>query len=246
MRRFAGLALCLIFGTAQADTVAVAVAANFTAPMQEIAPLFAKATGHEAQLSSGATGKFYAQINNGAPFDVLLSADASTPTKLANEKMAVAGSQFTYAKGQLVLWSAQTGYVDNAGEVLKTGTWRHIAIANPKLAPYGAAAQETLQKLNLADSVAQRTVLGENIGQTYQFAASGNAELGFVAASQVMKDGKLQSGSAWIVPAELYSPIRQDAIVLQRASSNPAAQALLDYLKGPQARAIMQSYGYAF
>lgn len=149
MRRFAGLALCLIFGTAQADTVAVAVAANFTAPMQEIAPLFAKATGHEAQLSFGATGKFYAQINNGAPFDVLLSADASTPTRLANEKMAVAGSQFTYARGQLVLWSAKAGYVDNAGEVLKTGTWRHIAIANPKLAPYGAAAQEALQKLNL-------------------------------------------------------------------------------------------------
>lgn len=246
MRRFAGLALCLIFGTAQADTVAVAVAANFTAPMQEIAPLFAKATGHEAQLSFGATGKFYAQINNGAPFDVLLSADASTPTKLANEKMAVAGSQITYAKGQLVLWSAQAGYVDNAGEVLKTGTWRHIAIANPKLAPYGAAAQETLQKLNLADSAAQRTVLGENIGQTYQFAASGNAELGFVAASQVMKDGKLQSGSAWIVPAELYSPIRQDGIVLQRASGNPAAQALLDYLQGPEARAIIQSYGYSF
>lgn len=246
MRRFAGLALCLIFGTAQADTVAVAVAANFTAPMQEIAPLFAKATGHEAQLSFGATGKFYAQINNGAPFDVLLSADASTPTKLANEKMAVASSQITYAKGQLVLWSAQAGYVDNAGEVLKTGTWRHIAIANPKLAPYGAAAQEALQKLNLADSAAQRTVLGENIGQTYQFAASGNAELGFVAASQVMKDGKLQSGSAWIVPAELYSPIRQDAIVLQRASGNPAAQALLDYLQGPEARAIMQSYGYTF
>ncbi|VUZ26530.1 Molybdate-binding protein ModA [uncultured Comamonas sp.] len=246
MRRFAGLALCLIFGTAQADTVAVAVAANFTAPMQEIAPLFAKATGHEAQLSFGATGKFYAQINNGAPFDVLLSADASTPTKLANEKMAVASSQITYAKGQLVLWSAQAGYVDNAGEVLKTGTWRHIAIANPKLAPYGAAAQEALQKLNLADSAAQRTVLGENIGQTYQFAASGNAELGFVAASQVMKDGKLQSGSAWIVPAELYSPIRQDGIVLQRASSNPAAQALLDYLQGPEARAIIQSYGYSF
>lgn len=246
MRRFAGLALCLIFGTAQADTVAVAVAANFTAPMQEIAPLFAKATGHEAQLSFGATGKFYAQINNGAPFDVLLSADASTPTKLANEKMAVAGSQITYAKGQLVLWSAQAGYVDNAGEVLKTGTWRHIAIANPKLAPYGAAAQEALQKLNLADSAAQRTVLGENIGQTYQFAASGNAELGFVAASQVMKDGKLQSGSAWIVPAELYSPIRQDGIVLQRASGNPAAQALLDYLQGPEARAIIQSYCYSF
>ena len=246
MRHWFGLMVCLFFGTAQADTVAVAVAANFTAPMQEIAPLFAKATGHEAQLSFGATGKFYAQIKNGAPFDVLLSADASTPTKLAAENMAVASSQITYAKGQLVLWSAQAGYVDNAGEVLKSGTWRHIAVANPKLAPYGAAAQEVLQQLQLADSAAQRTVLGENIGQTYQFVASGNAELGFVAASQVMKNGQLQSGSAWVVPATLYSPIRQDGIVLQRASANPAAQALLDYLQGPEARTIMQAYGYAF
>ena len=126
---------------AQADTVAAAVAANFSAPMQAIAPLFAQATGHEAQLSFGATGKFYAQINNGAPFDVLLSADSSTPSKLAAEKAAVAASQITYAQGQLLLWSAQPGYVDGAGAVLKTGTWKHLALANPKLAPYGAAGQ---------------------------------------------------------------------------------------------------------
>ena len=227
---------------AQADTVAAAVAANFSAPMQAIAPLFAQATGHEAQLSFGATGKFYAQINNGAPFDVLLSADSSTPSKLAAEKAAVATSQITYAQGQLLLWSAQPGYVDGAGAVLKTGTWKHLALANPKLAPYGAAGQEVLQQLGV--DATGRTVLGENIAQTYQFVASGNAQLGFVAAPQVMKDGQLQSGSAWVIPQALYSPIRQDAIVLEHGRNNPAAQALLDYLQTPAARAIMQAYGY--
>ena len=226
----------------QADTVAAAVAANFSAPMQAIAPLFAQATGHEAQLSFGATGKFYAQINNGAPFDVLLSADSSTPSKLAAEKAAVAASQITYAQGQLLLWSAQPGYVDGAGAVLKTGTWKHLALANPKLAPYGAAGQEVLQQLGV--DATGRTVLGENIAQTYQFVASGNAQLGFVAAPQVMKDGQLQSGSAWVIPQALYSPIRQDAIVLEHGRNNPAAQALLDYLQTPAARAIMQAYGY--
>lgn len=234
--------MALVLGNAQADTVAVAVAANFTAPIQAIAPLFTQASGHEVQLSFGATGKFYAQIKNGAPFDVLLSADSSTPTKLAAENLAVASSQMTYAQGQLLLWSAQAGYVDDAGAVLKTGHWRHLALANPKLAPYGAAGQEVLQQLGVDAS--ERTVLGENIGQTYQFVASGNAQLGFVAASQVMKDGQLQSGSAWFIPATLYSPIRQDAIVLERGRNNPAAQALLDYLQTPAARAVMQSYGY--
>ena len=222
--------------------MAAAVAANFSAPMQAIAPLFAQATGHEAQLSFGATGKFYAQINNGAPFDVLLSADSSTPSKLAAEKAAVAASQITYAQGQLLLWSAQPGYVDGAGAVLKTGTWKHLALANPKLAPYGAAGQEVLQQLGV--DATGRTVLGENIAQTYQFVASGNAQLGFVAASQVMKDGQLHSGSAWVIPQALYSPMRQDAIVLEHGRNNPAAQALLDYLQTPAARAIMQAYGY--
>ena len=235
-------ALVLFTSPAQADTVAAAVAANFSAPMQAIAPLFAQATGHEAQLSFGATGKFYAQINNGAPFDVLLSADSSTPSKLAAEKKAVAASQITYAQGQLLLWSAQPGYVDGAGAVLKTGTWKHLALANPKLAPYGAAGQEVLQQLGV--DATGRTVLGENIAQTYQFVASGNAQLGFVAAPQVMKDGQLQSGSAWVIPQALYSPIRQDAIVLEHGRNNPAAQALLDYLQTPAARAIMQAYGY--
>lgn len=244
MQKLLGCCAALVLSTspAQADTVAAAVAANFSAPMQAIAPLFAQATGHEAQLSFGATGKFYAQINNGAPFDVLLSADSSTPSKLAAEKKAVATSQITYAQGQLLLWSAQPGYVDGAGAVLKTGTWKHLALANPKLAPYGAAGQEVLQQLGV--DATGRTVLGENIAQTYQFVASGNAQLGFVAAPQVMKDGQLQSGSAWVIPQALYSPIRQDAIVLEHGRNNPAAQALLDYLQTPAARAIMQAYGY--
>ena len=195
MQKLLGCCAALVLSTspAQAGIVAAAVAASFRAPVQAIAPLFAQATGHEAQLSFGATGKFYAQINNGAPFDVLLSADSSTPSKLAAEKKAVATSQITYAQGQLLLWSAQPGYVDGAGAVLKTGTWKHLALANPKLAPYGAAGQEVLQQLGV--DATGRTVLGENIAQTYQFVASGNAQLGFVAASQVMKDGQLQSGS---------------------------------------------------
>jgi len=231
---------------AQADEVAVAVAANFTAPMQKIAAQFEKDTGHKASLSFGATGKFYAQINNGAPFGILLAADDTTPEKLAKEGKAVDASRFTYAIGQLVLWSKQANYVDDKGQVLKTGDYQHIAIANPKLAPYGLAAMQTLDKLGLTAQVQPRVVQGENIGQTYQFAASGNAQLGFVALSQVMEGGQLREGSAWIVPEAMHEPIRQDAIVLNSAKDNPAAKALMEYLKGDKARAVIKSYGYAF
>lgn len=248
-RRFAPLALSLFAAfaaSAHAGEVSVAVAANFTAPMQKIAAEFEKDSGHKAVLSFGATGKFYAQINNGAPFGILLAADDTTPAKLAQEGKGVAASRFTYAIGQLVLWSKQAGYVDDKGTVLKTGDYRHIAIANPKLAPYGLAAMETLKNLGLTDQVTPKIVQGENIGQTYQFAASGNAQLGFVALSQVMEDGKLREGSAWIVPSAMHEPIRQDAIVLDSAKDNAAATALMDYLKGDKARAIIKSYGYAF
>ena len=231
---------------AQADEVAVAVAANFTAPMQKIAAQFEKDTGHKASLSFGATGKFYAQINNGAPFGILLAADDTTPEKLAKEGKAVDASRFTYAIGQLVLWSKQANYVDDQGQVLKTGDYQHIAIANPKLAPYGLAAMQTLGKLGLTAQVQPKIVQGENIGQTYQFAASGNAQLGFVALSQVMEDGRLREGSAWVVPEAMHEPIRQDAIVLNSAKDNAAAKALMEYLKGDKARAIIKSYGYAF
>ena len=240
------LITALFTGAAHAETISVAVASNFTAPMQKIAAQFEKDTGHKAELSFGATGKFYAQISNGAPFGILLAADDKTPAKIAQEGKGDAASRFTYSIGKLVLWSKQDGYVDANGEVLKTGKFQHVAIANPKLAPYGLAAEQTLTKLNLLDAIKPKFVQGENIGQTYQFAATGNAELGFVALSQVMEDGKIKAGSAWVVPAEMHEPIRQDAIVLNNAKDNVAAKALMDYLKGDKARAIISAYGYAF
>ena len=244
VRRFcAALLFCLPL-TALADDVQVAVAANFTAPMQKIAAAFARDTGHRAVLAFGATGKFYAQIRNGAPFDVLLSADDSTPARLEREQFAVPGSRFTYAIGTLVLWSPRQGYVDAEGRVLADGTFRHLAIANPKTAPYGAAALAALERLGLREQLQRRFVQGENIAQTHQFVASGNAELGFIALSQVIGDGQVASGSGWVVPADYHQPIRQDAQLLRRARDNPAALALLDYLKGDTARAVIREYGY--
>jgi molybdate transport system substrate-binding protein len=229
---------------AQAEEVQVAVAANFTAPAKLIAARFEKETGHKAVLSFGATGKFYAQIRNGAPFEVLLAADDRTPAKLEEEGVAVPDSRFTYAVGQLVLWSAQPDLVDDAGEVLGKGDFKHLAIANPKTAPYGAAAIETLTALNLLEAVEPKLVQGENIAQTHQFVMSGNAELGFVALSQVWKDGKLAAGSAWVVPEALHQPIRQDAVLLDPGAGNAAAIAWLDFLKGEKARAVIQAFGY--
>lgn len=245
-RRCAALLLALTpLAAAQAGEVQVAVAANFTAPMQAIAAEFAKDTGHRALLSFGATGKFYAQIHHGAPFEVLLAADDATPAKLESEGATLAGSRFTYAIGTLVLWSATPGYVDDQGAVLKKDQFKHLALANPKTAPYGVAAQATLAKLGIAAETLQgRLVLGENISQTHQFVATGNAELGFIALSQVYKDGKVASGSAWIVPAEYHAPIRQDAVILAKGKDNPAAAALVDYLKGPKATALIRAYGY--
>ncbi len=232
-------------GPLQAAEVQVAVAANFTAPMQQIAAEFEKDSGHKAVLAFGATGKFYAQIANGAPFELFLAADDTTPAKLELEKRAVPGSRYTYAVGKLALWSPQAQAVDPQGQVLNSGNFRYLAIANPKTAPYGAAAIETLAKLQLLDKVQARFVQGENIAQTLQFVASGNAELGFVALSQVYKDGKLNSGSAWIVPDKLHEPIYQDLVLLGKGQDNPAASALHAYLKGDKARRIIQSFGYA-
>lgn len=240
------VAFLLLTTSAFADEVQVAVAANFTAPMQEIAPEFERATGHKVLASYGATGKFYAQIKHGAPFDVLLSADEATPTRLAAEGAALAETQFTYARGKLVLWSAKADLVDDKGEVLKGGNFEHIALANPKLAPYGAAAVEVLKGLGLHDSLEPKFVTAENIGQSFQFVKSGNAPLGFVAMSQVTKDNKLTEGSAWVVPADLYQPIKQDAILLEKGKGNPAADALLEYLQSDAARAVISAYGYAF
>lgn len=239
------LTAILLSCASRAGEVQVAVAANFTAPMQAIAAEFEKDTGHRAMVAYGATGKFYAQIRNGAPFEVFLAADDSTPRRLEAEGAGVPGSRFTYAIGTLVLWSPKAGYVDDRGQVLKAGAFRHLALANPKTAPYGTAAMATLARLGVSEEALQgRVVLGENISQTHQFVASGNAELGFIALSQVYRDGKIADGSAWIVPGEYHEPIRQDAIILARGKDNPAAAALVEYLKGPKATALIRSYGY--
>lgn len=241
---------CGLMGAAQADEVQVAVAANFTAPMQKIAAAFEKDTGHKAVLSFGATGKFYAQIRNGAPFGVLLAADDETPARLLKEGMGVTGSAFTYAIGQLVLWSSQSGVVDEQAVVLgalASGKLSgKMALADPKLAPYGAAAMQVMDKRGLTDKLRPHFVTGENIGQTFQFVKTGNATLGFVALSQVMVDGKISTGSAWVVPANLHDPIRQDALLLKTAEANPAAKALLQYLRTDAARAVIRAYGYQF
>ncbi|MEH6434024.1 molybdate ABC transporter substrate-binding protein [Massilia sp. DD77] len=240
---------CLLAGfactlSARAGEVQVAVAANFTAPMQAIVARFEQDTGHKALLAFGATGKFYAQVRNGAPFEVLLAADDDTPARLENEGQAVAGTRFTYAVGRLVLWSARAKLVDGRGEVLKSPDFRHLAIANPKTAPYGAAAITVLDRLGLRAAVQPRIVQGESIAQAYQFASTGNAELGFVALAQVWRDGKFTAGSGWIVPAHLHQPIRQDAVLLAKGRANPAASALLAYLRSAKAQALIRSFGY--
>ena len=235
---------CSAFTSAQADEVQVAVAANFTAPIQAIASDFEKDTGHKLIAAYGATGQFYTQIKNGAPFEVFLAADDSTPEKLEKEGDIVPGSRFTYAVGTLALWSAKDGYIDGTDKTLIGNQYKHLSIANPKAAPYGLAATQVLAKLDLTDKVKNKIVEGQNITQAYQFVSTGNAELGFVALSQIYKDGKVTSGSAWIVPAELHDPIKQDAVILNKGKDNPAAKALVDYLKGPKAAAVIKSYGY--
>lgn len=228
----------------QADEVSVAVAANFAGPLAKIGDGFSAATGHTLKVSSGATGKFYSQIVAGAPFEVLIAADDETPRKLVAEGYAVTGSNFTYAIGKLVLWSAQPGYVDDQGAVLATGTYAHLAIANPKLAPYGQAGAEVLKARGLGEAIAPKLVTAESIAQAYQFVATGNAELGFVALSQVAVPGKPVTGSYWLVPPSLYGEIRQDAVLLKAGEKNPAAAALLAYLKSPAAKTVIQSWGY--
>jgi molybdate transport system substrate-binding protein len=242
--------LLLLAGLAHAaDAVAaevkVAVASNFTAPMKVLAREFELATGHTALLAFGATGQFYAQIKNGAPFALLLSADDTTPALLAQEGLARAESRFTYAMGRLVLWSKRPNLVDRDGQVLKTNRFQKLAIANPKLAPYGAAAMEVLNRMGLSTSLASRIVEGSNISQAYQFVASENAELGFVALSQVLEHGKMREGSGWVVPSNLHAPIQQDAILLSRGQDQEAAKALMNFLRSERAREVITSFGYA-
>jgi molybdate transport system substrate-binding protein len=240
----AAISVVLFASPARASDVQVAVAANFAQPMKRIAEAFGRDTGHRVVVVTGATGTFFAQIEQGAPFDVFLAADQATPERLVVDGFAVGESRFTYGLGVLVLWSARAGYVDAGGAVLSKGDFRHLAIANPKLAPYGVAAINTLESLGLLDGLRPKLVQGQSIAQAVLFVASGNAELGFVALSQVAAPDAPLAGSYWVVPADLYPPITQDAVLLKRGTSNPAANALCQYLKGTRARDIIRSYGY--
>jgi molybdate transport system substrate-binding protein len=236
------LAVSLVASPVVAGTLRVAVASNFAATLQDLAQAFEKQTGHRVLVAPGSTGKHYAQIRHGAPFDLFFAADSRRPKLLETAGLAVAGSRFTYARGRVVLWSPRPGYVDTAGEVLTSDTYRHLAIANPKLAPYGVAAREVLERRGLWAALQSRLVRGENIAQTYQFVKSGNAELGFVARSQIQRPGKGPAGSWWLVPETAYTPIDQQVIQL---SEKAVAGDFLRYVQSDAARAIIRGYGYA-
>ncbi len=229
---------------ARAAEVQVAVAANFSGTMKVLSQVFEQESGHQARIITGATGKFYAQIKNGAPFQVLLAADAQTPMLLEQEGFAVPGSRFTYALGRLVLWSKQTDLVDTQGDVLRSARFKRLAIADPRLAPYGAAAVQVLEHMGAMAQVKDRLVQGDSVAQAYQFVASGNAELGFIASSQLVVNGQPKVGSSWLVPESLHSPLRQDAVLLKSGQANPAAIALMVFLQSSRARAVMREHGY--
>lgn len=237
-------ALLFIAGSLHAAEAQVAVAANFAEPIKAVAAVLEKTTGHTLKISVGATGGLYAQIRNGAPFDAMLAADTKTPAQLEADGLAQPGSRFTYANGKLVLWSADAARVDGQGSVLKGTGFRKLAVANPKTAPYGAAAIEVIDKLGLSASLTPKLVQGESIGQTYNFAFTGNAEVAFVAMSQVLEGGRLKGGSMWVVPQTLYKPIQQDAVLLKKGANNEAAKALMTLLQSPNIKTLIRSYGY--
>ena len=236
------LAVLLVAASeAEADEVKIAVATNFVGAMNALVERFAETSGHTVLVSSGSTGGHYAQIKNGAPFDAFFSADSERPRLLEAEGVAVPGSRFRYAVGRVALWSTRAGYVDADGEVLGTGDFRHLAIANPELAPYGAAARDVLMARGLWDRLQPRLVTGQDIGQAYSFVQTGNAELGFVAWAQIKQPRGEILGSYWLVPESLHRPIEQEAVLLRDV---PAARALLEFVRGLEAREIIRSYGY--
>ena len=239
------LALFVSVATHAAE-VKVVVAANFAQTLKEIGTVFEQDTGHKLAITQGSTGKLYAQISQGAPFEVLLSADDETPEKLITEGKAITGTRFTYAIGRLALWSPKPDLVDEGGQVLKTDKFRFLAIANARVAPYGRAAVQVMQKLGVLTSIEPRVVQGESITQTFQFVSTGNAQLGFVALSQINENGKLKSGSAWIVPENMHEQLRQDAVLLNPGKDSAAASALLNFLKSDKAKKIIASHGYQF
>jgi molybdate transport system substrate-binding protein len=237
----AGLLALLAGRYATADEITVAVATNFTNAMNTLVERFEQRTGHRVLVSPGSTGNHYAQIRSGAPFDAFFSADAERPRLLENDGLIVPGSRFRYAVGRIALWSPRAGYVDDAGRVLQEGDFRHLAIANPDVAPYGAAAREVLQALGVWERLQPRLVRGQDIGQAYSFVHTGNAELGFMAWAQLQKpDGEI-GGSYWLVPETLHEPIAQEAVLLREV---PAAKALMEFVRSSEAREIIRSYGY--
>jgi len=240
----AALALSTAATLACADQAQIAVAANFTAPMKAIIAAFEEDTDHEVKASYGSTGKLYAQIKNGAPFEALLAADQKRPMLLEEEDVAAPGSRFTYAIGSLVLWSADADLVEDGPALLKAGDFNKLSVANPKLAPYGEAAMQTMEALGVKEALEPKLVMGENIAQTYQFVDTGNAKVGFVALSQVMAGGEITKGSGWIVPGDLHEPIRQDAVILESGKDNSAVTELIAYLQGDKARGIIHAFGY--
>jgi molybdate transport system substrate-binding protein len=227
-------------GQAQAAEINVAVAANFTEPAKEIAVAFKQRTGHDAVLSFGSSGQFYSQITQGAPFHVLLSADDARPKKLVEDGLAVPESRLTYAIGKLVLWSKTPDLVKGE-ETLKAAAFAKLSICSPAAAPYGAAAVEAMKSLHVYEALQPKLVEGATITQAYQFVETGNAELGFVALSQLKGN---EAGSRWLVPQDLYSPIRQDAVLLKSGTGNEAANAFMSFLRSTEARAIIEKYGY--
>lgn len=246
-QKAAGIVLALLAGVAlqsvRAGEVNVAVAANFTDATRDIVPLFEKATGHTVKVSYGSTGKLYAQIEHGAPFEVFLAADSKRPIMAERDGLAVKGSRFTYAVGKLVLWSPQEGAFKNGELYLHTGDFKRLAIANPKTAPYGQAAQQVLTFIGLWERLKGRLVRGDSIAQTFQFAATGNVEAGFVAKSQV-EAWKESKGTTWVIPQQYYNPIEQQAVLLKKGESDEAAKAFIAFLKGDAARQVITSYGY--
>ena len=237
---FSVMALASFAGIARAGTTNIAVAANFTDAAKEIASAFKAKSGHEAILSFGASGQIYTQIQQSAPYKVFLSADDERPKKLAEEGLAIQGSRFTYAIGKLVLWSKDQDLIKGEA-TLKANAFSRLSIANPSAAPYGAAAIEVLEALNLYGTIKTKIVMGNTIAQAFQFVETGNAEIGFVSLSQITGN---KAGSRWMVPQSLYTPIRQDAILLKNGETDDASREFISFLKGPEARAIIEKYGY--
>jgi molybdate transport system substrate-binding protein len=240
---FTLLAILLNIMSAHAGVVHVAVAANFTDATRLLATEFQKSTGHALKISYGSTGKLYAQIEHGAPYDIFMAADTERPAKAIRKGLAVPGSEFVYARGKLVLWSAKADLFTNGEAFLRSGSFKRLAIANPRTAPYGLAAQQVMQNLGIWEGLQGKAVRGDSIAQAFQFVATENADIGLVAYSQV-RGWKGDPGSAWTIPGELYQPIDQAAVLLKRAEDNPAAQAFIDFMQADEAHKIIKSFGY--